>query len=204
MALACACGAILRGRQSPSEQETAMARKAAAPASRSQAGTRPAPARRHRSRQDHRGLHGAARRETLRGDRLRRNRRALRTDACELPRRVRLDARDPTRRTSRSSIARCWPARAATWPRSRRASGCSMCLMRRIEVMAPYREATRSLLKSVSCNPGLAFALNGLAVRSQTLDADRRRHRRGGTARRDPRAGACGAVRPSAAHLGRR
>ena len=41
-------------------------------------------------------------------------------------------------------------------------------LMRRIEAMAPYREATRSLLRSASCNPGLAFALNGLAVRSQT------------------------------------
>jgi len=41
-------------------------------------------------------------------------------------------------------------------------------LMRRIEAMAPYREATRSLMKSASCNPGLAFALNGLAVRSQT------------------------------------
>jgi AcrR family transcriptional regulator len=41
-------------------------------------------------------------------------------------------------------------------------------LMRRIEAMAPYREATRSLLKSVARNPGLAFALNGLSVRSQT------------------------------------
>jgi len=41
-------------------------------------------------------------------------------------------------------------------------------LMRRIEAMAPYREATRSLMKSAACNPGLAFALNGLAVRSQT------------------------------------
>jgi AcrR family transcriptional regulator len=41
-------------------------------------------------------------------------------------------------------------------------------LMRRIEAMAPYREATRSLLKSVAHNPGLAFALNGLALRSQT------------------------------------
>jgi AcrR family transcriptional regulator len=41
-------------------------------------------------------------------------------------------------------------------------------LMRRIEAMAPYREATRSLLKSVARNPGLAFALNGLAMRSQT------------------------------------
>ena len=41
-------------------------------------------------------------------------------------------------------------------------------LMRRIELMAPYREAVRSLMKSAQCNPGLAMALNGLAVRSQT------------------------------------
>jgi AcrR family transcriptional regulator len=41
-------------------------------------------------------------------------------------------------------------------------------LMRRIEAMGPYREATRSLMKSASCNPALGFALNGLAVRSQT------------------------------------
>jgi AcrR family transcriptional regulator len=41
-------------------------------------------------------------------------------------------------------------------------------LMRRIEAMAPDREATRSLLRSASCNPGLALALNGVAVRSQT------------------------------------
>jgi len=41
-------------------------------------------------------------------------------------------------------------------------------LMRRIEAMAPHRKATRSLMRSASCNPGLAFALNGLGVRSQT------------------------------------
>ena len=41
-------------------------------------------------------------------------------------------------------------------------------LMRRLEMMAPYREAVRSLMKSAQCNPGLALALNGLAVRSQT------------------------------------
>ncbi|TMJ06199.1 MAG: TetR/AcrR family transcriptional regulator [Alphaproteobacteria bacterium] len=41
-------------------------------------------------------------------------------------------------------------------------------LMRRIEAMAPQREAVRSLMKSAQCNPALAFALNGLAVRSQT------------------------------------
>ena len=40
-------------------------------------------------------------------------------------------------------------------------------LMRRIEAMRPHREAMRSLLRSASRNPGLAFALNGLALRSQ-------------------------------------
>jgi AcrR family transcriptional regulator len=40
-------------------------------------------------------------------------------------------------------------------------------LMRRIEVLAPHREATRSLLRSARRDPALAFALNGLALRSQ-------------------------------------
>jgi len=40
-------------------------------------------------------------------------------------------------------------------------------LMRRIETLAPHKEAVRSLLRSASRNPGLALALNGLAVRSQ-------------------------------------
>jgi AcrR family transcriptional regulator len=40
-------------------------------------------------------------------------------------------------------------------------------LMRRLEILAPHKEATRSLLRSATRNPGLAFALNGLAVRSQ-------------------------------------
>ncbi len=76
-------------------------------------------------------------------------------------------------------------------------------LMRRIEAMAPYREAIRSLMKSAQCNPGLALALNGLAVRSQTWMLTRRRHRRGGAARHDPRAGPRGVVRLGAVHLGR-
>jgi AcrR family transcriptional regulator len=41
-------------------------------------------------------------------------------------------------------------------------------LMRRIEAMAPHKESMRSLMKSASRNPGLALALNGLAVRSQS------------------------------------
>ena len=40
-------------------------------------------------------------------------------------------------------------------------------LMRRLEVLAPHKAAVRSLLRSAGRNPGLAFALNGLAVRSQ-------------------------------------
>jgi AcrR family transcriptional regulator len=40
-------------------------------------------------------------------------------------------------------------------------------LMRRLEALAPHREAVRSLLRSASRNPPLAVALNGLAVRSQ-------------------------------------
>jgi AcrR family transcriptional regulator len=40
-------------------------------------------------------------------------------------------------------------------------------LMRRLEVLAPHRHAVRSLLRSARRDPPLAFALNGLAVRSQ-------------------------------------
>lgn len=40
-------------------------------------------------------------------------------------------------------------------------------LMRRLEALAPYKEAVRSLLRSVRRNPGLAFAVNAMAVRSQ-------------------------------------
>jgi AcrR family transcriptional regulator len=41
-------------------------------------------------------------------------------------------------------------------------------LMRRLEALAPYKDAVRSLLRSARRNPGLAFALNAMAVRSQT------------------------------------
>lgn len=39
-------------------------------------------------------------------------------------------------------------------------------LMRRLEILGPHREAVRSLMRSVAYNPGLAVAVNGLAVRS--------------------------------------
>jgi AcrR family transcriptional regulator len=39
-------------------------------------------------------------------------------------------------------------------------------LMRRLEAMAPYKPAIRSLMRSAMCNPGLALTLNSLAVRS--------------------------------------
>jgi len=40
-------------------------------------------------------------------------------------------------------------------------------LMRRLEVLAPDKQAVRSLLASARRNPGLAMALNGMALRSQ-------------------------------------
>ncbi len=40
-------------------------------------------------------------------------------------------------------------------------------LMRRIEALAPYKDAVRSLMRSARRDPGLAFALNAMAVRSQ-------------------------------------
>src|SRR5262245_55604514 len=39
-------------------------------------------------------------------------------------------------------------------------------LMRRLETLAPHREAVRSLLRSARRNPPLALAINGLATRS--------------------------------------
>ena len=40
-------------------------------------------------------------------------------------------------------------------------------LMRRIELLAPHKAAVRSLMRSAVRNPGLAVALQGLALRSQ-------------------------------------
>ena len=40
-------------------------------------------------------------------------------------------------------------------------------LMRRLEALAPYKNAVRSILRSARRNPGLALALNAMAMRSQ-------------------------------------
>jgi AcrR family transcriptional regulator len=40
-------------------------------------------------------------------------------------------------------------------------------LMRRLEILAPYKDAVRSIMCSARRNPGLALALNAMAVRSQ-------------------------------------
>src|SRR6187200_547322 len=42
-------------------------------------------------------------------------------------------------------------------------------LMRRVELLAPHREAVRSLLRSARRDPPLALALNAMAVRAQGL-----------------------------------
>ena len=40
-------------------------------------------------------------------------------------------------------------------------------LMRRLEALAPYKESVRSVMRSARRNPGLALALNAMALRSQ-------------------------------------
>ena len=40
-------------------------------------------------------------------------------------------------------------------------------LMRRVEALAPYKDAVRSIMRSARRNPGLALALNAMGVRSQ-------------------------------------
>ena len=75
-------------------------------------------------------------------------------------------------------------------------------LMRRLEVMAPHREAVRSLMRSVRRRPPLALALNGLALRSQQWMLDRRRHQSLRPARHAARARTGRAVRRGAARLG--
>jgi AcrR family transcriptional regulator len=41
-------------------------------------------------------------------------------------------------------------------------------MMRRLEALAPYKESLRSIMRSARRNPGLALALNAMAVRSQS------------------------------------
>ena len=77
-------------------------------------------------------------------------------------------------------------------------------LMRRIEIMTPHKEAVRSLMRSASRNPGLGFALNGLAVRSQAWMLTAANIDAAGTRGAIRAQGPRGAIRLGAAHLARR
>ena len=178
-------------------RSSAMARRSwpADPPAKPPAKNRPAPHRgpaaaTHRPRKDHRGVPGAARRKAVRADRLCRHRQggrrvARRSCAANLPPRLRsspLISRRPTAPCSLriSSDMAEEPARERLFD----------VLMRRLEILAPHREAVRSLLRSARRNPPLALALNGLARALAAMDADGRRDRRRRPARHAARAGA--------------
>ena len=76
-------------------------------------------------------------------------------------------------------------------------------LMRRLETLAPHRQAIRSLLRSARRNPPLALALNRPRRALAAMDAGSSRHRFLRPPRHDPRPRAGDAVRLSAAHLDR-
>ena len=75
-------------------------------------------------------------------------------------------------------------------------------LMRRLEALAPYKDAVRSLMRSARRSPGLALALNAFADALATLDAGSRRHRHLRTRGRAPRAGRGADVCARAERLG--
>ena len=75
-------------------------------------------------------------------------------------------------------------------------------LMRRLEALAPYKEAVRSLLRSARRNPGLALALNAMAVRSQQWMLEAAGIGAAWSARRVARARRRADVRPRAATSG--
>ena len=77
-------------------------------------------------------------------------------------------------------------------------------LMRRLETLAPHRQAVRSLLRSARRNPPLALALNRHRGALAAMDADGSRYQVFWPARNDSRPGAGDAVRVGAAHLDRR
>jgi AcrR family transcriptional regulator len=66
------------------------------------------------------------------------------------------------REIDRTVLAGIDPALAEEPPRERLFD----VLMRRLDALSPSKEAVRSLQRSVMRNPGLGFAVNGLAVRS--------------------------------------
>ena len=68
-------------------------------------------------------------------------------------------------------------------------------LMRRLEVLAPHREAVRSLLRSATPQSAAGAGAQWARGTVAAMDADRRRHQRVGPARHDARPGPRGAVR---------
>ena len=66
-------------------------------------------------------------------------------------------------------------------------------LMRRLEALAPHRDAVRSLLRSARRNPPLALRAQWPRCALPAMDADRRRYQRLRPARHDARARSCDA-----------
>ena len=158
----------------------------------------------HRTRQNHRGLAGAPCRQAVRDDRpcrCRQPKPAFRWRSCaaEFASTLAIVAAH-IKATDRAVLAADLSDMAEEPARERLFD----VLMRRLEILAPHREAVRSLLRSARRNPPLALALNGTRGALAAMDADRRRHRAVGPARHDARARPGDAVRVGAAHLDRR
>ena len=105
--------------------------------------------------------------KSLRADRTCRHRRTSRRFARAVARRIsppRLRSLPPI---SKRPTARCSRHDVSDMAEEPERERLFDVLMRRLEILAPHRDAVRSLLRSAPRNPPLALALNGLAVRSQ-------------------------------------
>ena len=87
-------------------------------------------------------------------------------EAVATARRIRLDARHPGRAHQRDRPRRAG-RRRCRYDRRAGARAAFDVLMRRLEALAPYKDAVRSVMRSARRNPGLCFALNAMALRSQ-------------------------------------
>ena len=161
-----------------------------------------APRRRERPRQDHRRPSSRFSPKTDRADRFRRDRRRRRRVLAQL--RGEFSSTLAILAAYLKSIDRAVLAAdfGADMDEEPQRERLFDVLMRRLEALAPYRDAVRSLVRSATpqsaARAGAQRARGALAA----MDADRRRHRRVRSARHAARARARRAVRLGVAHLG--
>ena len=157
-----------------------------------------------RPRQDHRRLHGAARRRSRsRRSALPTSRRApaCRSRICAANSARRSRSSPPTSRSIDRQVLAGGDADMAEEPPRERLFDV---LMRRLEALAPHKAAVRSLLRSAGAQSGARLRAQRHGGALAAMDADRRRHQRRRPAGMMRAQGLALLYRARAAHVDRR